>query len=231
MNDKPSISRVKRSKAEAQASYNRLSGWYDLLAGSSERKYTEAGLALLDVAAGERALEIGCGTGHALVSLAQAAGNTGTVVGLDLSTGMLKVAGRTLQKAGGLAQAGLICADGLHLPFSGRSFDAILMSFTLELFDTPEIPRVLAECHRALRAGGRIGVVAMAKQKESRLMVRLYEWAHANYTKYADCRPIYVREPLQSAGFTITASRSMLMFGLPVDVVLAQARQLRTAPV
>lgn len=220
MHDKPAISGVNRSRAEAQASYDRMSGWYDLLAGSSEKRYAEAGLELLSVRAGEQVLEIGSGTGHALVSLARAAG--AGVVGLDLSPGMLHIAGRTLQKANLLQDVGLVCADGLHLPFNRRCFDAIFMSFTLELFDTPEIPQVLAECRRVLRPGGRISVVAMAKRKESGLMVRLYEWAHANYTNYVDCRPIYVRESIESAGFTLSHAAAMVMFGLPVDVVLAE---------
>ncbi len=63
------------TRAQTRATYDRLSRWYDLLTGASERRFRNLGLCELDVRPGERVLEIGPGTGQALVVLAQAAGS------------------------------------------------------------------------------------------------------------------------------------------------------------
>ena len=148
------ILRVFQSKAETKAYYDKISHVYDRLAEHSEGPVRRAGLEKLDARPGEKVLEIGFGTGHCLVSLAQSVGPTGKVYGLDLSERMCDLARDNLHKAGLADRVELTCGDAVRLPYPPDSLDAIFMSFTLELFDTPEIPKVLAECQRVLGAGG-----------------------------------------------------------------------------
>ncbi len=203
------------SHSAVQANYDRLSRWYDLFAGS-EKKYTEAGLRLLDLTPGQRVLEIGCGTGHALTWLAR----SGTkVTGLDLSTRMLARARRADNRSG-TPRADLCQGDAIRLPVRSNSFNAVFLSFTLELFPETEIPLVLAECRRVLRWDGRLGVVAMAKEKKG--TVRLYEWFHARWPQVVDCRPIHVHAALIGAGFEIHEVRRMVMWGLPVEIAVGR---------
>ncbi len=216
-----STSRVTRSKEEAKASYNALSRWYDLLVGRFERKYQDLGLGHLQVKEGEHVLEIGFGTGYALVALARAVGSSGKVCGIDLSEGMCRVAQARVDKAHLTERVELTCGDAAALPYAERSFDAVYMSFTLELFDTLEIPIVLHECMRVLRDGGRLGVVAMSKRGNDTLMSRLYEWTHRRFPRIVDCRPIPVRHVLQEAGFQIETITPLSVWGLRGDAVTA----------
>jgi demethylmenaquinone methyltransferase/2-methoxy-6-polyprenyl-1,4-benzoquinol methylase len=216
------MSRVTRSKEEAKASYNHMSRWYDVLTGESEKKFKNIGLQFLSVQPGETVLEIGFGTGKTLLPLARSVGETGKVYGLDISEGMIEIAGSRLRKAGLSGRVELKCGDATALAFPDQSFEAVFLCFTLELFDTPEIPIVLKECHRVLRPNGRICVVAMSKKGKPNLMTRLYGWSHDKLPNYVDCRPIYAQESMEESGFRTTEAEVMLMWGLPVEIVLAK---------
>lgn len=216
------ISRVNRSRQAARASYDRLSGWYDLLSGASERALIDQGLQCLDIQEGEKVLEIGPGTGYALAQLARSAGTNGKVWGVDLSGRMCLRAKARLAAASGCPETLLSCADAVFLPLPAGVMDAIFMAFTLELFDTPEIPQVLAECRRMLKPGGRLGVAVMSMPDgKPNLMLRLYEWAHHAMPNTVDCRPILAEEALQQAGFQITRASAHSLWGLPVKVIIA----------
>ena len=94
------------------------------------------------------------------------------------------------------------------------------MSFTLELFDTPEIPIVLSEIKRVLKPNGRLGVVSLSREDGTSLMLRLYEWMHQRMPQYIDCRPIYVEQALKEAGFQVVHSEKEKLWGLPAKVVV-----------
>ena len=215
-----SVSRVNRTKAEARAAYDRLSRWYDVVAGSSEQHFRDLGVQKLNAQQGERLLEIGFGTGHCLLALARAVGPTGKVVGLDLSEKMRDLAAERVRAAGLADRVELRVGDAATLPLEAESFDGVFMSFTLELFDTPEIPTVLTQCHRALRPGGRLALVTLVKQPG--LAVDIYEWFHDRMPSWVDCRPIHAQADLRAAGFRLVDVSALRMWGLPVEILLAQ---------
>jgi demethylmenaquinone methyltransferase/2-methoxy-6-polyprenyl-1,4-benzoquinol methylase len=142
---------------------------------------------------------------------------------------MCDIARSKVEKVGFSKRVQLVNGDALNLPFQGSSFNAIFMSFTLELFDTPEIPLVLEECQRVLKKDGRLCVVAMKQKNDLTPMLKLYEWAHGKFPNYVDCRPIFVREMLLEAGFRILDVTELSSWGLPVEVVVC--RNVKTQPV
>jgi ubiquinone/menaquinone biosynthesis C-methylase UbiE len=215
----PGVLRVLQSKSEIQAFYDKISGIYDLMAEHSEAPVRMAGIELLGVHAGERVLEIGFGTGHCLVELAAKVGPEGRVYGVDFSAGMVAQAAELLGKENLIDQVEMTCGDAESLPYADSIMDAVFMSFTLELFDTPEIPLVLSECKRVLKPGGRIVLVAMSKEGGNGLMVGAFEWTHRHFPNYLDCRPIFAGQAVESAGFRIGERRKMNMW-VPVDLIL-----------
>ena len=187
--DTPPVLRVHTQPADAKDTYNRAAPWYDVYA-SFEASHIAAGIAALRVTPGEVVIELGCGTGKAAVELASAVmpreasrrrGSTdglpvGLYIGIDISEAMLDRARRRLEAAGLSDHSTLIEADAtlnatwrpLPLMPRCRPADALFMSFTLELFDTPMIPNVLRSCREALREGGRLVVVCMSRNTGER---------------------------------------------------------------
>jgi len=220
--DEGEVLRVFQTRKETRAFYDRISRFYDLLAERSERPLRSAGMEKLAPSPGERILEIGCGTGHCLAALAAAVAPRGRVIGIDLSTKMLKTSRAYLVRKGRTRGVSLVCADAAQLPIPDGFMDAVLMSFTLELFDTPDIPRLLGECRRILRPGGRIVVVGMSKEGKAGLR-RAFEWTHRHFPKVLDCRPIFVRRALEAAGFHIESATTRMMW-VPVEIVRATPR-------
>lgn len=106
------------------------------------------------VAAGERVLDVACGTGVVARIAAERVGPTGRVVGLDLNPGMIAVA-RSLPPPIG-APVEWIERSAVDLRLPDASFDAVLCQQGLQFF--PDKSVALQEMRRVLVNGGRLAL-------------------------------------------------------------------------
>lgn len=223
MGDKRDILRVPATLEDIKKSYTKISGLYATLEGKFEKRLRDRGLELLSVREGEVVLEIGFGTGYTLGEIARSVGDMGKAYGIDITPQMLEQTRKRLDKASLKDRVELCEGDARDMPYEDDMFDAAYMASTLELFDTPDIPRVLAEIKRVLKPEGRLVVASMSKGGwEGSTFLRLYEWLHRKIPRYASCRPIYVEESVREAGFHIVGSEELLLGRLvPMRIVIA----------
>ncbi len=212
------VLRVLQTREETKAFYNKIAKVYDILAEHSEAPVREAGLEMLNARPGQKVLEIGFGTGHSLIELAKHVGPSGKVYGIDISEKMVEISRDRAQHEGLENRIELACGDALYLPYESETIDRIFISFTLELFDTPDIILVLSECKRVLKSGGRIVVVGMSRVKSQGLITEVFEWTHRHFPNYLDCRPILVRKAMEDAGFKVCDNKIMKMW-INVEIV------------
>jgi SAM-dependent methyltransferase len=104
---------------------------------------------------GERVLDIGCGGGIDTVLAAQSTGPAGRVVALDFLPEMLDRTARAADEAG-LANVEPLLGEMEAIPLPDESIDVIVSNGVVNL--SPRKARVMAECARVLRPGGRLCV-------------------------------------------------------------------------
>ncbi len=205
------------------AEYDRISGIYSVLEESFKSDSRERILDMMDVQYGENVLEIGVGTGHSMARMAEQVGEEGSVCGLDISPVMISQAKERLVKTCYHDRTDLILADALSIPFSENVFDAVLMSFSLELFHEEERRKLLGSISRVLKPRGRICVLCLSSRSKS-VMRDIYETIQERFPDHIDCVPIDVVEELESMGYTIGSHREDVLYGLPVSYACAQIK-------
>lgn len=142
-------------------------------------------------------LDVGCGAG---VPVAETLTRVGSVVGLDLSRGMLKRAARNVPSAA------LVEGEMTRLPFADGGFDGVVSSHAVIHVPRAEHRRVFEEFARVLRPQGRLLVV---------LGTSAWEGENENWLgsgtgmRWSISAPERDRELLAEAGFEVEAERTV----------------------
>lgn len=103
---------------------------------------------------GERVLDLACGTGAVARETVKRISPGGSVVGVDISPDMLRVANEIVGTRDGVVQWQQASADSLPLP--DASVDVAICQQGLQFF--PDKPAALRELRRVLKPGGRVAL-------------------------------------------------------------------------
>lgn len=110
------------------------------------------------VNAGDRVLDVGCGTGALAAMLAHKGAR---VTGIDIAPPMLSQAAARVRKEGLVDRVELkeMGAVDLDSAFPGEGFDIVVSTLVFSELSDDEIEYTLAECWRILRPGGQLLVL------------------------------------------------------------------------
>jgi SAM-dependent methyltransferase len=119
-------------------------------------------------AAGEAALDVGCGCGATTLELGRRVGAGGRALGVDVSRPMLELA-RARAQAAGASHVGFVEADAQTASLEPGAFDLLFSRFGVMFFTDPAA--AFANLRRALRPGGRVAFVCWQRLADNPWML------------------------------------------------------------
>lgn len=143
--------------------------FYDLftriLFGGQIKKMMQSTVKLANIQPGEKAMDVGCGTGTLAILAKQTAGQKATLYGVDASPQMIERAQEKARNAGVdvTFQTGLVES----IQFPDGTFDVVMNSLMFHHLPSTELKRsALAEMYRTLKPGGRLLVIDFEPPKD-----------------------------------------------------------------
>ncbi|MBM9510582.1 arsenite methyltransferase [Actinacidiphila acididurans] len=155
-------------------------------------------IAVADLRAGERVLDLGSGGGIDVLLSARRVGPTGKAYGLDMTDEMLALA-LANQKKAGATNVEFLKGTIEAVPLPAETVDVVISNCVINL--STDKPAVLAEAFRVLTPGGRLGISDVVADDALTPQARAERGAWTGCIAGALSFTEY-REGLAAAGFT-----------------------------
>ena len=156
--------------------FDRIAGVYDLMntamTAGLHHRWRERAADRAELASGDSALDVCCGTGDLALALERRVGPAGSVVGCDFAERMLELARLKAEREG--AAVVFEWADALELPYADRSFDAVTVGFGVR--NLADLQCGLEERVRVLRPGGRLVILEITQPRRPPLSTFFSIW-------------------------------------------------------
>lgn len=161
---------------------------------------TEHLLTQLDLEAGSRLLDVGCGIGG---PTRVAAAHGGHVTGVDLTPEFIATATALTERVGLTGQVEFETTSAGSLRFADGSFDRAMMIHVG--MNIPDKAATFAEVRRVLRTGGRFGIFEQMRVGEGDIPYPL-PWADDERSSFVETLAEYV-SALEAVGFTVALTQ------------------------
>jgi len=152
----------KSKKEQVTTMFDAISGTYDslnrVISFGIDVKWRKKVVELVKEIKPNKILDIATGTGDLAINLVDAKAES--IVGLDISPGMLEVGRKKIQEKNLTNIIELVEGDSEALPFDDNTFDAITVAFGVRNFENLDIG--LKEILRVLRPAGRFVILETA---------------------------------------------------------------------